>query len=44
MSDLLMSRWFRRYVECLIVVWCPWVLLLEMDAKTMEEMKDDSQL
>jgi len=38
MSKLLMSRWFRRYVECLIVVWCPWVLLLEMDAKTMEEM------
>jgi hypothetical protein len=38
MSDLLMSWRFRRYMECLIVVWCPWVLLLEMDAKTMEEM------
>ncbi|KKK99618.1 hypothetical protein LCGC14_2630960 [marine sediment metagenome] len=39
MSDLLMSRRFRRYMECLIVVWCPWVLLLEMAPKTMEEME-----
>ncbi len=36
MSELLMSRWFRRYMECFIVVWCPWVLLLEMNAVTME--------
>ena len=35
MSELLMSRWFRRYMESLIVVWCPWVLLLEMNAVTM---------
>ncbi len=38
MSELLMSRRFRRYMECLIVVWYPWVLLLEMAPKTMEEM------
>ena len=33
LEKLLMSRMFRRYVECLTVVLCPWVLLLEKDAE-----------
>lgn len=44
LNNLLVSRWFRRYIDCLIVVWCPWVLLLEMEPKTMEEWSIDSQL
>ncbi len=29
---LLLSDPFRRYVECLIVVWFPWVLLSNLPA------------
>jgi hypothetical protein len=39
LESLLMSRIFRRYVECLIVVWAPWVLLFEQPATTMEDME-----
>ena len=38
-----MSRMFRRYVECLIVVLCPWVLLLEQDAEEQEGWDEDEQ-
>ena len=42
LSRLLMSRVFRRYVECLTVVFFPWVLLTEQEPKTMEGWdKDD---
>ena len=40
LEDKLMSRRVRRWIEAWIVVWCPWVLLLEMDTVTMEEMRD----
>ena len=33
LEKILMSSMFRRYVECLVVVLCPWVLLLEQDAE-----------
>ncbi len=33
LERLLMSRMFRRYVECITVVWFPWVLLSEQEAK-----------
>ena len=32
LERLLMSRLFRRGVECLIVVWFPWVLLTEQES------------
>ncbi len=32
LERLLMSRLFRRYVECSIVFFFPWVLLLEQEA------------
>ena len=45
LACLLMSRMFRRYIECLIVVWNPWVLLSEQEAETMEGRdEDDSKL
>ena len=36
LERLLMSRMFRRYVECVTVVLFPWVLFLERPAVTME--------
>ena len=36
LERLLMSRLLRRYVECLIVVFFPWVLLTEQEAKAIE--------
>ena len=39
LERLLMSRLFRRYVECLIVVFFPLVLLTEQEAE--ELMGDD---
>ena len=36
---LLTSRMFVRYIECLTVVFFPWVLLTEQEAKTMEELE-----
>ena len=39
LERLLMSRMFRRYIECAIVVWAPWVLLFEQPAATMEELE-----
>ena len=36
LERLLMSRMFRRYIECVTVVWFPWVLFLERPAVTME--------
>lgn len=33
LERLLMSGLFRRYVECLTVVFFPWVLLTEQEAK-----------
>ena len=45
LARLLMSRMFRRYVECVIVIWNPWVLLLEQPAVTMQGSdEDDTQL
>ena len=44
---LLMSRMFRRYVESVIVFWCPLVLLSEQPAVTMmilEESGEDEDL
>ena len=35
LERLLMSGLFRRYVECLIVVCAPWVLLTEQKATDM---------
>ena len=37
LTRLLMSRVFRRYVECLTVVFFPWVLLTEQEAESPEE-------
>ena len=37
LEHLFMSRMFRRYIECLTVVWFPWVLLMEQPAVTMEQ-------
>ena len=34
-----MSKRAWRWIEAWVIVVCPWVLLLEMDAKTMEEME-----
>ena len=36
LESLLMSRRVRRYIECVIIVLCPWGLLTELPAKTME--------
>ena len=42
---LLTSRMFRRYVECLTVVFFPLILLTEQEPKTMEGWdEDDSEL
>ncbi|KKK53562.1 hypothetical protein LCGC14_3093520, partial [marine sediment metagenome] len=35
LERLLMSRLVRRYVECVIVVWFPWVLLTELPAEEL---------
>ncbi len=43
LESLLMSRMFRRYIECLIVVWAPWVLLLEQPPVTMEDMEGSGE-
>ena len=37
LERLFMSRMFRRYIESLIVVWCPWVILLEQEPITLQE-------
>ncbi len=36
LERLLMSRMFRRYVECLTVVFFPWVLLTEQESEDLE--------
>lgn len=35
LERLFMSTLLRRYVECMIVVWCPWVLLTEQEAEEL---------
>lgn len=35
-SDTGLARMLRRYIECMIVVWCPWVLLTEMEAEEVD--------
>ena len=40
LTQLLMSRLFRRYIESLIVVFFPLVLLTEQEAKEVEGEKN----
>lgn len=41
LERLLMSRLFRRSIECLIVVLFPWVLLTEQEAEDLMGGDDD---
>ncbi len=43
LEHLLMSRMFRRYIECVTVVLFPWVLLSEQEAETMEGSDEDDE-
>ncbi len=35
LERILLSGLFRRYVECWLVVWFPWVLLTELPAEEL---------
>ncbi len=41
LERLLLSGLFRRYIECLIVICAPWVLLTEQEAGEIVGGKDD---
>lgn len=36
LAELLMNHKLRRYIESLIVVWCPWVLWLEQPSEPLD--------